>query len=161
MLRLSISFVILMFFVSCTNKPASEPQAIIPELDSILDSWHHAAAVADEDTYFSAMHEEGIFLGTDPKEHWKREDFREWASPYFKRDTAWAFTSFQRNWYFSMEASIAWFDELLDTHMGVCRGSGVFQQNEMGEWELMHYNLALTLPNEKMDAFREILIEKE
>ncbi len=161
MQRIFICFLILIFSVSCSNQPAKDTQAVISHLDSILDGWHKAAALADEDTYFSTMHEEGVFLGTDPKESWKRKEFQEWATPYFRKETAWAFSPFERNWYFSKDASLAWFDELLETHMGICRGSGVFQQDESGEWELMHYNLALTLSNEKLDAYRKILDEKE
>lgn len=161
MQRVILYFFLLIFSVSCTHQHRPDKQSVIPQLDRILDGWHQAAAIADEDVYFSTLHVEGVFLGTDPEEHWRRDEFREWASPYFKKNTAWAFTPYNRNWYFSKTASIAWFDELLETHMGICRGSGVFQQNETGEWELMHYNLALTLPNEKLDAYRKILSEKE
>ncbi len=42
-----------------------------------------------------------------------------------------------------------WFDETLDTWMGVCRGSGVLI-NKNGKWLIKQYVLSLTVPNEKM-----------
>jgi len=75
---------------------------------------------------------------------------------YFQRDTAWAFIPYNRTWEFSEDMQYAWFDELLETHMGICRGSGVLIKYPDG-WKIKQYNLALTLPNNKMNAFRKLV----
>jgi len=51
---------------------------------------------------------------------------------------------------------MAWFDELLDTWMGACRGSGVLRKTSDG-WKIAHYNLALTVPNEKMNQVIDVI----
>ena len=64
--------------------------------NALLDGWHHAAAVADEAAYFSAMDSGAVYLGTDPDERWSKQAFRAWARPQFARGAAWAFTPFGR-----------------------------------------------------------------
>ena len=46
---------------------------------------------------------------------------------------------------------MAWFDELLDTHMKICRGSGVLVDQGNGQWKIKHYVLSMTVPNENVD----------
>ena len=70
--------------------------------------------------------------------------------------TAWAFTPYNRIWEFSDDMNYAWFDELLETHMGVCRGSGVVKKYQNG-WKIKHYNLALTLPNKQMSEYKKLI----
>jgi len=128
-------------------------------LDTIMNQWHHAAATADEDTFFGTLSQDGIYLGTDATERWLRDSMAVWADPYFQRETAWAFTPRERYWYFSDDGQTAWFEEHLDSWMGVVRGSGVLTKvdvpNTLGNhWELRHYNLAMAIPNEHMDAVR-------
>lgn len=124
-------------------------------LDSLMDAWHHAAATADEDVFFGTMSKDGIYLGTDPTERWLRDSMAVWADPYFQKDVAWAFTPKARHWYFSDDGQTAWFEEHLDSWMGVVRGSGVLSlKPNSSRWELRHYNLAMAVPNEKMDAVR-------
>ncbi len=135
--------------------PPLGDSATLASLDALLDAWHQAAAVADEAAFFGTMSAEGVYLGTDASERWPRDSMAVWAQPYFERDTAWAFTPRDRYWQLSADGQTAWFDELLDGWMGVARGSGVLSQKP-GEpgWELRHYNLALTIPNDKMEAVR-------
>ena len=45
----------------CEEKLQTEKQTIT----TILDNWHKAAAAADYETYFGAMSDESIFIGTD------------------------------------------------------------------------------------------------
>ena len=40
---------------------------------------------------------------------------------------------------------------VLDTWMGVCRGSGVVKKVN-GDWKIEHYVLSLTVPNENINA---------
>ncbi len=124
-------------------------------LDNFMDAWHKAAAEADEDTFFGSMTEDAIYLGTDPSERWLRDELKEWSKKYFERESAWDFTPTERHWTLSEDGKMAWFDELLDTWMGICRGSGVVVKTEEG-WKLKHYNLAVTVYNEAIEEFKKI-----
>lgn len=126
------------------------------DIHTLLDNWHKAAATADADAFFGAMDKEGIYLGTDASERWLRDELRSWAKKAFERETAWDFTPSDRTIYFGPAGQIAWFEESLDTWMGPCRGSGVVIVTEEG-WKIKHYNLTVTVPNEKMDSFRELI----
>ena len=80
------------------------------------------------------------------------------SKPYFDQGKAWSFSALERNIYIGASAQVAWFDELLDTWMQLCRGSGVaVRQN--GEWKIAHYVLSLTVPNEKIEG--AIALKKE
>ena len=120
-----------------------------------MDAWHQAAATGNEDVFFGSMTENAIYLGTDETERWSRTEFETWSKPYFERDTAWAFTPHSREIYFSADHRTAWFEELLDTWMGTCRGSGVLTKND-SLWKLNHYNLSLVIDNDKIQKFIEI-----
>ena len=117
------------------------------EITTLLDNWHKAAADANFDAYFSAMHSESIFIGTDATENWNKEQFIAFAKPYFDKGKAWSFTALERSIYFDKSGKIAWFDELLDTQMKICRGSGVLVKVGK-EWKIKHYVLSMTIPNE-------------
>jgi len=144
------------FIVSCiSNNDAIDKENETKKLNEFVDNWHHAAAVADEDVFFGCLDENAVYLGTDPKERWVKSEFMDWGMKYFERDTAWAFTPYNRFWEFSEDMKYAWFDELLDTQMGICRGSGVLMKYKDG-WKIKHYNLALTLPNEHMHEYRNL-----
>jgi hypothetical protein len=147
------ALVLSLFFACKNNKEEFNRELAIIELNAVMDNWHLAAAIADEKTFFNTMDTNSVYLGTDPKERWIKQEFETWAMPFFNRDTAWAFKSYNRYWEFSKNGEIAWFDELLETHMGICRGSGVLQKFDDG-WKIKQYNLALTLKNEKMNEFR-------
>lgn len=128
--------------------------------DSILDAWHRAAAETNFENYFSFMAEDGVFIGTDATENWQNPEFREFSKPYFNNGKAWDFTPLERNIYFSDTRETAWFDELLDTHMGICRGSGVMAFSN-GEWKIRHYVLSVTVPNENLNAVTQIKKESD
>jgi hypothetical protein len=126
------------------------------EIHAFLDDWHQAAATADAEGFFGAMAEDAIYLGTDASERWLRDELREWAKEAFQGEVAWAFTPSERRLYFTSDKKTAWFEEKLDTWMGTCRGSGVVQQLD-GAWKLKHYNLAVLIPNEKIEDFRKLV----
>ncbi len=126
------------------------------KLNQFMDEWHHSAAIADEDIFFGSLDSNAVYLGTDPNERWLKHEFMDWGLKYFERDTAWAFTPYNRVWEFSEDMSYAWFDELLKTHMGICRGSGVVKRYN-DEWKIKHYNLALTISNDKMNDYKKII----
>ncbi|MCC7453340.1 MAG: nuclear transport factor 2 family protein, partial [Crocinitomix sp.] len=68
------------------------------------------------------------------------------------RKSTWDFKTNWRNWYFSSDQTVAWFEESLATQMEECRGSGVLIK-ENGFWKIAHYNLAVVIENEKMQKF--------
>jgi hypothetical protein len=120
-------------------------------IGTLLDDWHAAAAVADEEKYFSYFTPSAVFLGTDPTERWTRDSFRKWAQPYFAKGKAWSFRSVSRWISFSPDRTVAWFDEALDTpNMGTCRGSGVLVRSD-GTWKIAQYNLSIPIPNALTD----------
>jgi hypothetical protein len=117
------------------------------KINTTLDSWHKAAANAEFDNYFSYMTSNGVFIGTDASENWQLEAFKTFSKPFFDKGKAWSFKSLQRNIYFDKSQNTAWFDELLDTQMKICRGSGVLIKVG-NDWKIAHYVLSMTIPND-------------
>lgn len=143
-----ILFISVAFFlcVSFSSKPiltVSDEENI----SLLLDNWHKAAAKADATNYFGAMTEDSFYIGTDATEHWNKAAFQAFAKPYFDKGTAWDFKPLERHIYISEDKKMAWFDELLDTWMKVCRGSGVLVKVG-NEWKIQHYVLSMTIPND-------------
>ena len=130
------------------------------QIDQLLDAWHLAASNADFDGYFSKMTDDGVFLGTDATENWQNKEFREFSKPYFDRGKAWSFTAVERNIYINESKDFAWFDELLDTQMKLCRGSGALKK-ENGQWKIAHYVLSIAVPNENVSELIELKKEKD
>jgi len=126
---------------------------------AVLDDWHAAAAEADEARYFGHFTEDGVFLGTDATERWDVPAFRAYAHPHFENGRAWTFRSARRE--VVVEGHLAWFDEDLETeNLGPARGSGVLRYD--GErWRIAHYNLTITIPNERFARVREALESEE
>lgn len=136
------------------------------EINTLLDNWHKAAAQANFRDYFDAMADESVFIGTDATENWNKKAFENFAEPYFDRGKAWNFTALERHVFFSKDGKTAWFDELLDTQMKICRGSGVLEKTKNG-WKIKHYVLSMTIPNDNSDeivkiksALEDAVIEK-
>jgi hypothetical protein len=124
-------------------------------INKVLINWHQAASEANFDTYFGYMASDGVFIGTDATENWQNKAFKAFSKPYFDKGKAWSFTTLERNIYIDESSKFAWFDELLDTQMKICRGSGVLQKIE-GEWKIKHYVLSMTVPNENVTEVVEI-----
>ena len=130
------------------------------ELNDLINEWHKAASEADYETYFGILADDGVFIGTDASENWQNEDFRAFSKPYFDRGKAWSFTTIERNIYVDKSGNFGWFDELLDTRMEICRGSGVLSK-ENGKWRIKHYVLSITIPNEDVDRVSELKKEND
>ena len=130
------------------------------KINDVLDSWHLAAANADFEAYFDKMTKDGVFLGTDAMENWQNDEFRSFSKPYFDKGKAWSFTAVQRNIYLDESENFAWFDELLDTQMKICRGSGVLKKVN-GQWKIAHYVLSIAVPNENVGELVQIKEEKD
>lgn len=144
-------FILFPFLV--TNVTAQEK--IKMQINITLNGWHKAAAEADFKNYFDILTEDAVFIGTDATEYWSKTDFQAYAKPYFEKGKAWGFTPLERHIYFSEDRKTAWFDELLDTQMKICRGSGVlvFINNQ---WKIKHYVLSMSIPNNNTDEVIKI-----
>ena len=125
------------------------------EINVVLNRWHQAAGAANFKDYFSALTDDSIFIGTDATENWNKTEFEAFAKPYFDKGKAWNFTPIERHIFFSEDNKTAWFDELLDTHMKICRGSGVLVRIN-NTWKIKHYVLSMTIPNENSDEVVKI-----
>lgn len=141
-----------LFSVSAFAQTAADKTTIA----SVLDNWHVAAANGDGKAYFGAMTAESIFIGTDAAENWTLEAFKAFSKPYFDAGKAWDFKAVARNIYFSADGKTAWFDELLDTWMKLCRGSGVLLKQKDGSWKIAHYVLSVTAPNDHINEIVKI-----
>jgi hypothetical protein len=148
---------VLILFIGTVLFGQSDEKILIA---NALDDWHSAAGSADFDAYFGLMTEDAVFIGTDATENWQRVEFINYAKPHFDKGRAWNFTAFERNIYLNSEMNFAWFDELLDTQMKICRGSGVLKKIK-GEWKIAHYVLSIAVPNENVDALVKIKSEKD
>lgn len=137
---------------------AQQSLVVKEQITSILDQWHKAASDANFDAYFKLMDQQSIFIGTDPEELWNKQEFMDFAKPYFDRGKAWSFTSVERNIYMDQNQKYAWFDELLSTQMELCRGSGILMLTDQG-WKIRHYVLSIAVPNEDVDQL--VAIKKE
>ncbi len=146
-------FILLPIFVQAQQSLGAKEQ-----ITSVLDQWHKAAADASFDTYFSLMDQQSIFIGTDAEELWNKQEFMDFAKPYFDRGKAWSFTSVERNIYMDENQKYAWFDELLSTQMELCRGSGILMLTDQG-WKIRHYVLSIAVPNEDVDQL--VALKKE
>ncbi|MEZ4937333.1 MAG: nuclear transport factor 2 family protein [Crocinitomicaceae bacterium] len=136
----------------------SEKDSLFKKLDQKMLDWHKAAGNADYEAYFSPMDSSFIYLGTDPSERWSKTEFAAFCKPYFSKGKGWDFKTKERHWYISKDGNTAWFEELLDTHMGICRGSGTWIFTD-GIWKIAHYNLTLTIYNEQMNAVKKVNIK--
>lgn len=143
---------LLISIKAIAQKPESEKQIIT----TVLNNWHKAAAEAKYDLYFSFLSDESIFIGTDATENWNKKAFQEFAKPYFDKGRAWDFKPVERHIYMDPSGKIAWFDELLDTWMKICRGSGVMVK-EGKDWKIKHYVLSMTVPNDNVNDVIKII----
>lgn len=139
----SLSILLFSSFISADQDNTKEKEKV----NSTLDAWHKAAAEANYNAYFSLMTEDAIFIGTDATENWNKKDFQAYAKPHFDKGKAWSFTALERHIYFDKTGKTAWFDELLNTQMKICRGSGVLVKIGK-EWKIKHYVLSMTIPND-------------
>lgn len=123
------------------------------EIHLLLDTWHKYPVNGDLVSFFDFMDDDFIYLGTDKTERWEKNIFYDFCEPHFKKTGgAWNFKPYNRYVYLTNDYQYAWFEETLDTWMGVCRGSGVLIFT--GEsWKIKHYNLCVTIDNDKIQQF--------
>ena len=159
-----IVFLTLLVFDSCKEKTSSttslDKKSIIENVEVFLNDWHKAASEANFENYFSKMDSISVFIGTDTSENWTKNKFQDFSKPYFDDGKAWDFKTLERHIYTSKSGDFIWFDELLDTWMGICRGSGVIKL-ENDTLKIKHYVLSVTIPNEAIDDVIHLKKEKE
>lgn len=130
------------------------------QINKLLDQWHKDVANSDFDAYFNKMSQNAVFIGTDASENWTVQQFKDFAKPHFDKKKTWDFKPYDRNVFFNKNGDIAWFDEVLDTWMGVCRGSGVLSKKN-NSWRIEHYVLSIVIPNEDVTKIVDIKKEKD
>lgn len=150
-----ILFSILLLTLSFTVSENKE----LKKVNEVLTNWHSAASKAKFDDYFNLMDEESVFIGTAPGERWTKKEFMAFSKPHFDKGKAWDFKLVKRNVYFSKDNKTAWFDEVLDTWMKDCSGSGVLKKVK-GKWKIAFYDLHVLMENEKMTEFLELRNKK-
>lgn len=136
-----------------------DPEAEVAAIETVLDDWHDAAARADQERYLGHFAPDAVFLGTDPDERWTLEEFTDYVRKFFPQG-GWTYHPHDRHVAFSADRRTAWFDEAL-THgrYGELRGTGVLRRRE-GEWQLAHYSLTFTIPNEVATRVVEVVSER-
>ncbi|MBX9449364.1 MAG: nuclear transport factor 2 family protein [Taibaiella sp.] len=153
--RWSLLISVIFVISSCTSEQAGPEESMSLNQDSlaiisVLDELNQAAAEADFNRYFDLYREDAVFTGTEAGERWHKNQFMDYARPYFEKGKAWNFRSIDRHIYIHTRQDIAWFDELLLTQMKLCRGSGVLVK-ENDRWKIQQYILSITVPNDVLD----------
>ncbi|WP_299665901.1 nuclear transport factor 2 family protein [uncultured Polaribacter sp.] len=143
----------IFFFYECsTSKEINvDTAAIKKEVHILLVNWHKAASEANFEEYFGKMDSAAVYIGTAAEEIWTKKQFAAFSKPYFDKGKAWNFKTLERNVYVNENGNFVWFDELLITWMGTCRGSGVLEKKDT-IWKIKHYVLSVTIPNDDIQA---------
>jgi hypothetical protein len=142
-------------------QPAAGDSVFVARVNAFVDEWHADAAHARL-AYFDKIAPDGVFIGTDRTERWPRDAFKAWAARFFDRQSAWSFTARHRNVGFTPDHSVIWFDEQLDSAMGVLQASGVMRARaDDGGLEIVHYQLSIAVPNEVQAKVSELIKEAE
>jgi len=154
-MKKSILFASILFIFTTCNRSTKDTSlkkinTIKIEVNSILTDWHTAASQANFDAYFGKMDSISVFIGTDASENWSKEKFKSFSKPYFDKGKAWDFKTLERNIYVNKSKNFVWFDELLTTWMGTCRGSGVLERKN-NTWKIKHYVLSVSVPNDDIE----------
>jgi len=155
MSRLLLALWLVLAAWSAKVEAADAGTADTQQVAAFIDEWHDDAAHSRL-RFFDKMAPGAIYIGTDKTERWTRDELKAWAKPYFARPSAWAFIAIKRNIAFSADKNFIWFDEQLNTQMGVCQASGVIQKTP-GSLAIVHYQLSLAVPNELVDQFSEAI----
>lgn len=115
--------------------------------DQLLDQWHAHATKGELTPYFELMSSDFHFVGTQADEVWNKTEFYNYSQPVFAKGSGWKMEKIQRNWYGDFNSELVYFEEIVQSSMGLCRGSGVFKKVD-GQWKIAHYVLSITIANE-------------
>lgn len=157
MKRLILAF--CLFLSSFAAVAETADAALTKQVNAFVDGWHDDAANSRM-AYFDKIAKDGVYIGTDKTELWNREEFKAYAKPYFDRKKGWAMKPIRRNVYSTPDKHIVWFDELLDTSMGVCQATGVIHRTPTG-FEIEHYQLSMAVPNDVSKSVTKTIKEYE
>ncbi len=152
--KITLLFVSFLFFTTSISV-AQKGNTDTDSVNQMLEGWHKAAAESNFENYFNALTDDAIFIGTDATENWNKTAFKAFSKPIFDKGKGWNFKPLERHVFFSKDKKIAWFDEVLDTWMKICRGSGVLVKIGK-EWKIQHYVLSATIPNDNIDEVVKI-----
>ena len=157
-MKKNIAFAVITILLVFSNSVFSQKKGFYENVQKknvskVLDDLNLYASKADFKNYFNLYAEESTFIGTDANEVWNKKELMAYSKPHFEKGKAWTFTSLKRNITFSNDGKYAWFDELLDTQMKICRGSGVLEKIG-NQWKIKQYVLSMTIPN---DVNKEII----
>ncbi len=150
-----IPLLLLLSCFSCSKSEKIDQKSIKREVDLIVDNWHKDVANSNFDAYFNTMTNDAIYIGTDASENWTKKQFMAFSKPYFDKKQTWNFKPLERHVFISDDGKTVWFDELLDTWMHLCRGSGVLIK-QGNDWKIKHYVLSVTVPNDSIKSVIEI-----
>ena len=147
---------ILVFATTLTTfSQITDNHLLKKSLNDKLTQWHLAASEANYTKYFNHFASDARYIGTDASENWGLNEFMLFSKPYFDKGKAWDFKTLKRNIYISKNNSYAWFDELLNTWMGICRGSGILIL-ENGQWKIQHYVLSISINNNTVKDVKKL-----
>jgi ketosteroid isomerase-like protein len=152
--------VVLVALTACGAAPAriADPTEARAMIETVIDDWHDAAARSDLERYMAHLTDDAIFLGTDATERWTKAQLLEYARAPFAEGRGWVMRPVRRDVMIDRGGSLAFFDEDLEAvNLGAARGSGVLRLEPDGRWRIAHYNLAITVPNERFEAVRDLL----
>lgn len=142
--------------VACSAAHAAPADATLAHaVNAFVDGWHDDAAHARM-AYFDKIAPDGVFIGTDRGESWRRDAFLAWGRKFFEgRSKAWAYHATRRNVYVSDDGGTVWFDELLDNDKAArFMASGVLRKTAAG-FLVEHYQLSIAVPNAVADQVIE------
>jgi len=138
----------LIVLINHAKADSSDRVEAVQNINQQLNQLHQFAAEANAPGYFALFSGTAVFIGTDPSETWKIEDFKSYVLTYFKQGYGWEYHPTKRHIYLSKNAQVAWFDELLENEKyGTTRGTGVLQKYKQG-WKIEQYHLTLPIPNQ-------------
>ena len=157
-MKKNTTFTLIAFLLIFSNSLFSQKKGFYENVQKknvskVLDDLNLYASTADFKNYFNLYAEESTFIGTDANEVWNKKEFMDYSKPHFVKGKGWSFTSLKRNITISDDGKYAWFEELLDTQMKLCRGSGVLEKIGT-QWKIRQYVLSMTVPN---DVSNEII----
>ena len=148
--------------VGCSTQTRTQPHAHrfdARRVAAVLDFWHTSAAEGAFDSYFGAMTEDSVFLGTDASERWSKAEFMEYAREPFSDGNGWTYTASDRFISFDDDGDTAWVDEIMtNAKYGKLRGTAVLGREDEA-WKIAHYSLTFLVPNDKAGEVVDIIAD--